>query len=122
MCEEADYGYASINERHPVARKEHVCCACGETIRKGNRYRTTACTGGDNGFEYYKHCLRCATMLDALNKTLPSDAAIAWELNCGEDWRDTIGELPEEVAALAFLTADEAQQKLNPVRGLERKS
>lgn len=114
MCDTADYTYAAQNERHPVARKEHVCCACSETIRVGDRYQYTACVGGDNGFEHYKHCLRCAKMLSVLMDTLPGDAAIAWELNCGEDWLDTIGELPEEVAALAFMTADEMQQRLRP--------
>lgn len=120
MCDTADYTYAAQNKRHPVARKEHVCCACKETIRVGDRYQYTACVGGDYGFEHYKHCLRCAKMLDAVRDKRPYDA-IAWGLDCGEDWKDTIGELPEEVAALAFLTADMAQQKLNPIRGSEKK-
>jgi hypothetical protein len=47
-------------------------------------------------------------MLRAVRQQRPNDA-IAWELNCGEDWRESIGELPEAVAALAFLTRAEVQ-------------
>lgn len=121
MCESADLDYAHIDENHRRARIEHQCYACRDVIRKGDVYRVTRAIfqdGSDHQYEHYKHCLRCAKMLDAVRKKRPDDA-IAWGLDCGEDWKDTIGELPEEVAALAFMTTDMAQQKLNPIRGSE---
>lgn len=114
MCDyEYDYTYTTIDPREPRARKQHTCCACDETIEPGQRYRYTACISDhpDTKLEHYKHCLRCARILDAVRKERP-DAAIAWRLDCGEDWLDTIGELPDNIAALAFMTADEAQKAL----------
>lgn len=110
---DADYYYTTMDERDQRARKEHVCCACNEVISSGHKYRVTRLVSDspDQRFEFYKHCLRCAHMLDAIRKELP-DAAIAWKLDCGEDWRDSIGDLPEEIAALAFLTPEESQQRL----------
>jgi hypothetical protein len=120
MCDEANYNYDVLEHRKHRARKEHQCCACLETIRKGDVYQSSFAVGYTHEPERYKHCIRCATILDKVMAELP-DASIAWELNCGEDWKDTIGELPEEVAALAFMTADDAQQKLVPILALERK-
>lgn len=113
MCGEPDYTYVTMDERDQKARKEHVCCACKDAIRPGDKYRVSRLVSDnpDSRFEFYKHCLRCAAMLDAIRKERP-DAGIRWELDCGEDWRDTIGELPEHIAALAFMTPDEAQAKL----------
>jgi hypothetical protein len=34
---------------------------------------------------------------------------VQWDLNCGARWEDNFGELPDDVARLAFLTPDEAQ-------------
>lgn len=120
MCEEADYAYAHVDENHRKARIGHVCCACKETIRKGDVYRVTRAIskcGSDHSYEHYKHCLRCATMLDAIMEARKGEnVAIAWQLDCGEDWKDTIGELPEEVAALAFMSADDAQAKLKETK------
>jgi hypothetical protein len=52
-------------------------------------------------------------MLEHLWDAVESDVAVAWELNCGENWLNTIGDLPDEVAALAFLTPSEAQLKIS---------
>lgn len=118
MCDdrEADYTYDVLEHRRHRARKEHQCCACLETIRKGDVYQSSFAVGYTHEPDRFKHCLRCAAMLDEITKRREG-APIAWRLDCGEDWRDTIGELPEEVATLAFITADEAQQKLSPFRG-----
>jgi hypothetical protein len=121
MCDEAHYNYDVCEHRQHRARKEHQCCACRETIRKGDVYQSSFAVGYTHEPERYKHCLRCAKMLSEILKAVPYNASIAWDLNCGEDWKDTIGELPEEVAALAFMTADDAQQKLVPILGLESK-
>ena len=112
MCDDADYSYAVQSERFPRARKVHLCCACGESIRVGDKYAYSVAIGQE-GFDSYKHCLRCYTMLEAIQEAHSrngSEIAIAWELNCGEDWTDAIGELPNEIARLAFLTHDEIQQ------------
>lgn len=113
MCREADYYYTSMNEWDVRARKPHVCCACKEQISAGDVYRRSVVISDDrhHPFNHYKHCLRCATMLDAIRDERPHDA-IAWKLDCGEDWFDTIGELPDEIAKLAFLTPAEAQAQL----------
>lgn len=113
MCDEADYNYAHVDENHRKARIAHACYACKDVIRPGDVYRVTRCISDydGHGYEHYKHCLRCATMLDAIRKERPEDA-IEWGLNCGESWYDTIGELPDEIAALAFMTPDEQQQTL----------
>jgi hypothetical protein len=113
MCDGFDYSYTTMDERDQKARKEHVCCACEDHIRPGDKYRVSRLVSDcpDQRFEFYKHCLRCAVMLDAIRKERP-DAAIHWELDCGEDWLDTIGELPENIEALAFMTPDMAQQLL----------
>ena len=115
MCDPADYFYTSLIERTQRARKEHVCCACRDTIAPGHRYRVTRAVGGHDDPEHYKHCLRCAKMLDAIIEARPEDA-IAWDLACGEDWRDTIGELPNDIAALAFMTPEDAQHALGKER------
>ncbi len=119
MCDSADYTYDVLTSRQQRARKEHKCCACSETIRRGDVYqRSFACSR--EGADSYKHCLRCSKMLDAIRDALPSDTAIAWELDCGELWTTAIGDLPEDIAALAFMTADEAQRRLNcrPMEGM----
>lgn len=119
MCDEADYSYDVLREQQRRARKEHVCCACSETIRRGDVYQYSyAYSRAYNDHpEQYKHCLRCAKMLrEILDARRGEDVAVAWQLDCGEDWKDTIGELPEHVAALAFLTRDEIQAQFKPTR------
>jgi hypothetical protein len=113
MCDDPTYYYMTMDERDQKARKEHICCACKETIRIGDRYRVSRLVSDDpdHRFEFYKHCLRCAAMLDAIRAARP-DAGIRWELDCGEDWKDTIGDLPDDIASLAFMTSDEAQEHL----------
>jgi len=112
MCDEADYSYAVQSERFPHARKEHHCYACSEPIRIGDKYAYSVAIG-EEGFDSYKHCLRCLAILNAISLAhakMGSSVAIRWDLNCGENWLDAIGELPDEIARLAFLTRDEIQQ------------
>lgn len=100
------------------ARKAHDCHACEEGVCAGEKYVRTVCTSDDpdHPFEYYKHCLRCWSVLRAVRRERPGDA-IAWALDCGEDWKDAIGDLPDEIAALAFLTRAEVQAL--PVVGVD---
>lgn len=108
MCDETDEYSTFHNETHPRARKAHTCLGCDETIQPGQRYRYTS--GLFDGSIYsYKHCMRCATMLDKLHERERErmraegyggglGTAIDPELNCGAIWKDP----PEDVAALAF--------------------
>lgn len=102
MCDNADPNNAVQDTTEPRARVEHECCACGETIRVGDRYkRTGQCNDGH--WSTYIHCLRCWAMCDALFTT--GVECVAWELDCGEAWVNP----PENVARLAFLTREEMQ-------------
>jgi len=46
------------NEREVVARKQHYCCECGETIEPGQRYERVA-GKWNGGIETYCTCLTC---------------------------------------------------------------
>jgi len=82
-----------MRETYRKARVTHVCFGCDETIRTGDRYRYLSGVWDHKG-ESFKHCIRCAALLDAL----PSGAMLG--LDCGEVWEDP----PEHIAALAFWT------------------
>ncbi len=113
MCQEADFTYDVLREHERRARKDYVCCACQEVIRKGDVYQYTFAFAryySDTPAQY-KHCLRCAKMLEEILAASEPGTAIAWELNCGQAWEDAIGELPEHIAELAFLTPDEMQAR-----------
>lgn len=104
-------------ERHRRARKEHRCCACKETIRKGDIYRATFVVF-EGSVDTYKHCLRCARMFDELCARIDGyDEGVDWHLNCGHSWEENHGECPPEIAALAFMTPDMAQRELAPRKG-----
>lgn len=88
------------------ARKEHRCFACLETIRKGDRYHHVAQVY-DGEFATFAHCVRCMSIIKAL--WAAGAETVDWSLSCGETWEENFGALPDAVAALAFLTPDEAQ-------------
>jgi hypothetical protein len=115
MSCEIDGGNDVETESHHRARQEHTCCACRETIRKGDRYRKTFVVFEGDAYTY-KHCLRCATMFDAIWRRMRAEdwgEAVDWELNCGHTWQENFAEdPPEHIARLAFMTADEMQQEL----------
>lgn len=113
MCCEPDYNYSTIDSRIVKARKRHECVACDDGIENNDRYVRTVCLSSrdaaDGGaLESYKHCLRCWSVLRAVRTERPDDA-IAWALDCGEDWNDTIGAVPDDLAALAFMTREQVQ-------------
>jgi hypothetical protein len=92
------------------ARREHRCCACGETIRPGDRYHYLSGIWSGRP-DRYKHCARCWHLLKLLEDQTTAAAdfgeGISLTMDCGELWRDNF-DAPEP-SELAFLTADEAQ-------------
>jgi len=49
----------------PKARKEHMCCECGEAIKPGQRYERTSGLW-DGAWSTYKTCEACARIRDDL--------------------------------------------------------
>jgi hypothetical protein len=110
MCYD-DYECEDIASEWRRARKEHRCFACRETIRPGDRYHFTAQKYDD--FDVFKHCARCWAMIGAILHA--GAGSVQWDLNCGTPWEEAFErEPPPEVAALAFLTPDEAQRTAVP--------
>jgi hypothetical protein len=108
-----DEPYTVYRCERVTARKEHRCCACGETIRAGHRYSTTFAVWDGSG-QTYKRCLRCDVIFQALVVELRgTDEWPDEDLNCGHEWTENLGiPLPPHVARLAFISADEAQREL----------
>jgi hypothetical protein len=61
-----DSGYDSpsvCTEKIVVARRDHVCCECGETIKKGEKYeRVKGLWDGD--WDTYCTCIICSKIRD----------------------------------------------------------
>ena len=94
----------AASDRWRKARKPHRCCACGETIRPGDHYHFTS--GVWDGYpDSFKHCARCYRIWEKVLDRADHGDAVRYDLGCDEEWRDP----PDDVAALAFMTADEAQ-------------
>lgn len=109
-CSESADVYSESVRR---ARKEHDCCACGETIRVGDYYHVIAIVY-DSSVRSYKRCERCQRIHLHL-RTLPDVFDEVWpdeRLSCGTDYEDHWGcKPPPEIAALAFATPDEMQKR-----------
>lgn len=107
MCDLDAAGPQAFYQRVRRARKEHCCCACGETIRPGDRYSVSSGIW-DGEPDSFKHCLRCRTMINMLMEYLHEP--IDLELSCGETWESVFDRPPPpRVAELAFLSRDEGQ-------------
>lgn len=122
FCEE----YCIVH-RHEIrkARKEHECCACGAVIRPGDYY---ACVFslGQEGAEAYKRCGSCEKTwrhLDAKcreHNRIHNDSLFPFEdLSCGKAYEEEWGELPDEIEALPFLSAEERGQLLKPAEAAQ---
>lgn len=92
--------FAFTRSTTPRARKPHKCAACGETIRRGYRYKRWSLIF-DGSAKDIKQCWRCYEIWSAIADA-SSGEPIVLTLDCGESWADVFGELPPEVAALAF--------------------
>lgn len=107
MCDLDDYGNAcrAWSEKVRVARKEHKCCACDETIAVGQHYHFASGVWSDSGPDSFKHCARCWAMYLAVNRRMRAKGEMAViTLDCGEVWENP----PDEIAALAFALPGEA--------------
>lgn len=103
------------------ASKDHVCCACKETIRRGDYYHHVSMLF-DQSWSQWKRCLRCeAIHAHLVERSSKMDSASGWrtwpdeELNCGDDYRDVFREdPPPEIAALAFVSGADLQTEVKP--------
>lgn len=105
MCEDADEPSTIWNEEQRTARKEYACFACREPIQVGDAHRYTRSLY-DGMWDQWRHCLRCAALLDALVTRNAGLSSVALDLDCGETWEEP----PPEVAALAFATREDMQR------------
>jgi hypothetical protein len=92
--------FAFTRSTTPRARKPHTCSACSETIPRGYRYKRWALIF-DGSAEDIKQCWRCYQIWSAIEDASPNEP-IVFTLDCGESWEDVFGELPAELAELAF--------------------
>ena len=87
-----------------LARKAHKCHACDQAIEAGHRYRVTTVIH-DGYVSTWKHCLRCAELIDVLKSRMGEYTTDLLHLDCGEVWDNA----PPEIEALAFMTSADAQ-------------
>lgn len=104
MCYD-DFEGTDVASQWRRARKAHACEACHDGIRKGDRYHRTVQIY-DGTPSVFKHCARCWALA---NEIIKVNGTCQWDLNCGTEWEQEHGPLPEHVARLAFMTPDEAQ-------------
>ncbi len=111
MSHYCDDTYAVYDESTPTARKPHACAACGETIAAGATY-TRVQLVFDGTAETIKRCVRCQRLHEHLReKGYGDDLWPDERLACGQIYEDEWGDLPDEIAALAFwLPSDEVSK------------
>lgn len=108
MSVSCDGQYSVYDETDRTAKKEHACSACGRSIAKGESY-TVICTMYEGCVSHYKRCAGCQATHEHL-RDLCWDEGDCWpdeELNCGKLYGDEWGDVPDEIAALAFATPGE---------------
>lgn len=100
-------------EKRVRARKEHRCGACAEPITPGHVYVDVVLIADREVHDQLKRCLRCQTMHEHLRSLAPQDEWPREDLGCGHSYQDVHGVAPPDaIAALAFMTAEEAQREL----------
>lgn len=111
MSHSCDERYAVYAETLVKARKEHRCAACCEAVQPGHYYMRVG-TVFDGSASTVKRCLRCQKIHEHLREKC---AAVGWDmwpderLNCGMDYVEEWGELPEEIGNLAFVSGGDLQ-------------
>lgn len=94
------------------ARKAHRCEACGEQISAGHRYHRGV-QKYEGQMNTFRHCARCWALVECI--LAAGASSVQWDLRCGVSWQEAFEkEPPDEVAALAFMTQDEAQVMAGP--------
>lgn len=109
MSHAVDMLYDIYNEQHVRAHKEHRCGACHEAIAPGHTYWRVHIVF-DGSARTVKRCERCQALHLHL-RGISNDWDI-WpdeELNCDQSYEEEWGELPPEIAALAFVRPEELQ-------------
>lgn len=104
----ADEHYSVYDERFPRARKEHKCDACKERIFGGQRYAKVGIVFQGTANTVIR-CLRCQKLHEHLRELGDGDTWPEERLNCGQRYEDEWGELPPEIAALAFALPGEVE-------------
>lgn len=94
-------------ERWHRARKEHRCCACGESIKPGDRYHVTSGMW-DRRFESHKQCARCRRVWEKLQDAPSEYEPIPFALNCGHVYD---GDDPEMYELAFALPGDFARER-----------
>ena len=112
----ADEPCTVYQERYIKARKEHRCDACGCRIRRGSTYSKTSALA-DGSWEHVIRCGRCEMIYGHLLARFKAegecDEQPAWALDCGHEYKERWNEEPPpDIAALAFLTEEEAGRLL----------
>jgi hypothetical protein len=109
------YGFDDHNtvydENLVKARKAHQCGACKESILPGHIYVRVGIVF-DGSASSVKRCLRCQKLHEHLRTKCATSGDDVWpaeELDCGLSYEGEWGELPEEIAVLAFQTGADLQ-------------
>lgn len=90
-----------------VARKDHTCSACVETIPRGTRYHVHKLLF-DGCFSLSKRCWRCQRIFVHLCDVTAFNegAGVDIDLMCGHTYQEVFQkDPPPEIAALAFASA-----------------
>jgi ribosomal protein S27AE len=112
MSGQTDGYYSLYKETRRVARKEHLCSACGETIAFNHTYHTIT-TVFEGELRSLKRCERCQMMHLHLRELGDWDMWPDERLDCGEEYRSHWGkDAPPEIEALAFITQEEMQARV----------
>jgi hypothetical protein len=116
MSMEADeYCRVYTNETYR-ARVQHMCCACGATIRPGDYYARVFLVDPDGDSETYRRCGRCEAIHAHLVEMCRRHGHAEWpdeRLNCGHTYRERWDtEPPPEIAELAFVDSAASGQLL----------
>ena len=103
------------------ARKPHQCDACDREIKPGELYCRDAILY-DGEWSAVTRCACCELIYQHLSQRIRKggdwDEFCDPELNCGHDYEERWGEEPPpEIAALAFMTPEEAQERLREGSG-----
>jgi hypothetical protein len=113
LCDEV---YELREVRIRKARKSHVCCACKTAIAPGDYYANVF-TLFDGETTIYKRCGACQlTHEHLIDKCTSLDDSEMWpreDLGCGLRYESEWGAVPDEIAALAFVSPEERGKLLH---------